>query len=239
MSPLPQAPGPGLTPQAQLPFSLTQAPPPLLQQTNTGTFPVDFWGLGPDNRFTHFKGHLIHPRCHAMPTLSSWRTPSTQREAHTYRSAAHPGPPQTRPLSQAPVGLAFWSRQVRAPGGRQAGSQPPGASSRGRDRVSGEGPASVPPLCRPALRLRLGGPRIRVFSNESVLHIRWPKYWSFNLSISPCSEYSGLISFEMNSLSLLAVRGTLESPLDCKEIQPVHSEGDQSWVFFGRNDAKA
>ena len=159
MSPLPQAPGPGLTPQAQLPFSLTQAPPPLLQQTNTGTFPVDFWGLGPDNRFTHFKGHLIHPRCHAMPTLSSWRTPSTQREARTYRSAAHPGPPQTRPLSQAPVGLAFWSRQVRAPGGRQAGSQPPGASSRGRDRVSGEGPASVPPLCRPALRLRLGGPR--------------------------------------------------------------------------------
>ena len=56
-------------------------------------------------------------------------------------------------------------------------------------------------------------PSIRDFSNESVLHIRWPKYWSFNLSISPCSEYSGLISFEMNSLSLLAVRGTLKSLL--------------------------
>ena len=56
-------------------------------------------------------------------------------------------------------------------------------------------------------------PSIKVFSNESVLHIRWPKYWSFNLSISPCSEYSGLISFEMNSLSLLAVRGTLKSLL--------------------------
>ena len=56
-------------------------------------------------------------------------------------------------------------------------------------------------------------PSIKVFSNESVLHIRWPKYWSFNLSISPCSEYSGLISFKMNSLSLLAVQGTLKSLL--------------------------
>ena len=54
-------------------------------------------------------------------------------------------------------------------------------------------------------------PSIRVFSNESVLHIRWPKYWSFSFSISPSSEYSGLISFRMDWLDLLAVQGTLES----------------------------
>ena len=56
-------------------------------------------------------------------------------------------------------------------------------------------------------------PSIRVFSNESVLHIRWPKYWSFHFSISPSSEYSGLISFRMDWLDLLAVQGTLKSLL--------------------------
>ena len=54
---------------------------------------------------------------------------------------------------------------------------------------------------------------IRVFSNESVLRLRWPKYWSFNFSISPASEYSGLISFRIDSLDLLAVQGTLKSLL--------------------------
>ena len=54
---------------------------------------------------------------------------------------------------------------------------------------------------------------IRVFSNESVLHIRWPKYWSFSFSISPSNEYSGLISFRMDWLDLLAVQGTLKSLL--------------------------
>ena len=53
-------------------------------------------------------------------------------------------------------------------------------------------------------------PSIRVFSNESVLHIRWPKYWSFSFSISPSNEYSGLISFSMDWLDLLAVQGTLK-----------------------------
>ena len=52
---------------------------------------------------------------------------------------------------------------------------------------------------------------MRVFSNESVLHIRWPKYWSFNFNIRPSNEYSGLISFRMNWLDLLAVQGTLKS----------------------------
>ena len=66
-------------------------------------------------------------------------------------------------------------------------------------------------LCRPLLLPSIF-PSIRVFSNESVLHIRWPKYWSFSYSISPSNEYSGLISFRM----------------DCKEIQPVHPQGNQS-----------
>ena len=56
-------------------------------------------------------------------------------------------------------------------------------------------------------------PRIRVFSNESVLHIRWPKFWNFSFNISPSNEYSGLNSFRMDLLELLAVRGTLKSLL--------------------------
>ena len=66
-------------------------------------------------------------------------------------------------------------------------------------------------LCRPLLLLSIF-PSIRVFSNESVLHIRWPKYWSFIFSISPSSEYSGPISFRMNWLDLPAVQGTQEAP---------------------------
>ena len=66
-------------------------------------------------------------------------------------------------------------------------------------------------LCCPLLLLPSIFPSIRVFSNESILHIRWPKYWSFSFSISPSNEYSGLISFRMHWLNLLAVQGTLES----------------------------
>ena len=68
-------------------------------------------------------------------------------------------------------------------------------------------------LCRPLLLPPSIFPSIRVFSNESVLCIRWPKYWSFNFSISPSNEYSGLISFRMDWLDLLAVQGTLKSLL--------------------------
>ena len=64
-------------------------------------------------------------------------------------------------------------------------------------------------LCCPLLLPSSIFPSIRVFSNESVLHIKWPKYWSFSFSISPSSEYSGLISFRMDWLDLLAVQGTL------------------------------
>ena len=68
-------------------------------------------------------------------------------------------------------------------------------------------------LCQPLLLLPSVFPSIRVFSNESVLCIRWPKYWSFSFIISPSSEYSGLISFRMDWLDVFAVQGTLKSLL--------------------------
>ena len=68
-------------------------------------------------------------------------------------------------------------------------------------------------FCRPLLLPPSIFPSIRVFSNESVLHIRWPKYWSFSFSISPSNEHSGLISLRMDWLDLLAVQGTLKSLL--------------------------
>ena len=74
-------------------------------------------------------------------------------------------------------------------------------------------PSNLLILCRPLLLLISIFPSIRLFSNESVLHIRWPKYWSFNFSISPSNEYSELISFRMDWLDLLAVQGTLKSLL--------------------------
>ena len=68
-------------------------------------------------------------------------------------------------------------------------------------------------LCRPLLLPPSIFPRIRVFSNEPVLPIRWPKYWSFSFSISPSNEYSGLIFFRMDWLDLLAIQRTLKSLL--------------------------
>ena len=84
-------------------------------------------------------------------------------------------------------------------------------------------------LCCPLLLLPSVFPCIRVFSNESALHIRWPKYWSFSFSISPSNEHPGLISFKMDWLDLLAVHGTLKSLLQhhsSKASIPQHS------VFF-------
>ena len=72
-------------------------------------------------------------------------------------------------------------------------------------------PSSHLILCRPLLLLPPIPPRIRVFSNESALHIRWPKYWRFSFSISPSNEHPGLISFRMDWLDLLAVQGILKS----------------------------
>ena len=74
-------------------------------------------------------------------------------------------------------------------------------------------PSSYLILCCPLLLLPPIPPSIRVFSNESSLHMRWPKYWSFSFSIIPSKEHPGLISFRMNWLDLLAVQGTLKSLL--------------------------
>ena len=68
-------------------------------------------------------------------------------------------------------------------------------------------------FCHPPLLLPSIFPSIRVFSNKSVLHIRWPRYWSFNISISPSNEYSGLISLRIDWLDILSVQGTLKSLL--------------------------
>ena len=84
-------------------------------------------------------------------------------------------------------------------------------------------------LCHPLLLPPSIFPSIRVFSNESVLHIRWPKYWSFSFSISPSNEYSGLISFRIDWLDILTVQGTLKSLL-----QHHSSKASISWhsAFF-------
>ena len=74
-------------------------------------------------------------------------------------------------------------------------------------------PSNLLVLCHPLLLLPSIFPRIRVFSKESALHIRWPKYWNFSFSISPSNEYSGLISFRIDWFDLLAVQGTLKSLL--------------------------
>ena len=87
-------------------------------------------------------------------------------------------------------------------------------------------PSSHLILCRPLLLLPPIPPSIRVFSNESILRMRWPKYWSFSLSISPSNEYSGLISFRIDWLDVLAVQGTLKNLLQhhsSKAIILLHS----------------
>ena len=81
-------------------------------------------------------------------------------------------------------------------------------------------PSSHLILCHPPLLLPPIPPSIRVFSSESTLHMRWPKYWSFSLSISPSNEYPGLISFRMDWLDLLAVQETRKSHLQHHSLKP-------------------
>ena len=81
-------------------------------------------------------------------------------------------------------------------------------------------PSSHLILCRPLLLLPPIPPSIRVFSNESALHMRWPKYWSFSFSICPSNEHPGLISFRMDWLDFLAVQGTLKSLLQHHSQKP-------------------
>ena len=84
-------------------------------------------------------------------------------------------------------------------------------------------------LCCPLLLLPTIFPSIRVFSEESVLHIRWPKYWSFSFSISPSNECSGLISLRMDWLDLLAIQGTLKSLLQHHSSKAINSS---AFSFF-------
>ena len=85
-------------------------------------------------------------------------------------------------------------------------------------------PANRLILCHPLLLLPSIFPSKRVFSNESVLHIRWPKYWSFSFSISPFNEHSGLVSLRIDWFDLLAVQGTLKSLLQ-HHSSKIHSLG--------------
>ena len=109
-------------------------------------------------------------------------------------------------------------------------------------------------LCHPLLLLPSNFPSIRVFSKESVLHIRWPKYWSFSFSISPSNEYLGLISFRMDWLDLCAIQGKLKSllqhhssrasilrcsaffivQLSCPYMTTVKTIALTRWTFVGR-----
>ena len=84
-------------------------------------------------------------------------------------------------------------------------------------------PSSHLILCRPLLLLPPIPPSIRVFSNESTLRMRWPKYWSFSVSINPFKEIPGLISFRMDWLDLLAVQGTLKSLTTPLQFESINS----------------
>ena len=86
-------------------------------------------------------------------------------------------------------------------------------------------------LCNPLLLLPSIFPSIRIFSNESVLHIRWPKYWSFSFSISPSNEYSGRISFRKDWLDFLAVQGTLKSLLQHHNLKASISRCSAFFMF--------
>ena len=89
-------------------------------------------------------------------------------------------------------------------------------------------PSSHLILCRPLLLLPPIPPSIRIFSNESALRIRWPKYWSFRFSISPSNEHPGLISFRMDWLDLLAVQRTLKSLLLTPQFKSINSSAFSS-----------
>ena len=92
-------------------------------------------------------------------------------------------------------------------------------------------------LCRPLLPLPSIFPCIRVFSNESVLHSRWPEYWSFSFSISPSNEYSGLISFRKDWLDFLAVQGTLKSLLQHHSSKALILQRSHPYMTTGKTIA--
>ena len=89
--------------------------------------------------------------------------------------------------------------------------------------IESEMPSNHLIRCRPLLLLPSIFPSIRVFSNESALRSRWPKYWSYSFDVSPSNEHPGLISFRMDWLDLLAVQGTLKSLLQTPQFKSIHS----------------
>ena len=91
-------------------------------------------------------------------------------------------------------------------------------------------------LCRPLLLLPPIPPSIRVFSSESTLHVRWPKYWSFSFSIIPSNEHPGLISFRMDWLDILAVQGTLKSLLQHHSCRPHIGTGDTGPTIYAEGE---
>ena len=115
---------------------------------------------------------------------------------HQFRSVAQPCPTLCDPMNYSTPGL---------PVHHQLPSPPKPMS------IESVMPSSHLLLCCPLLLLPPIPPSLRVFSNESTLHMRWPKYWSFSFNISPSNEHPGLISFRMDWLDLLAVQGTLSS----------------------------
>jgi len=106
-------------------------------------------------------------------------------------------------------------------------SPSPGACSNSCPPTQSVMPSNHLILCRPLLILPSVFPSISVFSSESVLCIRWPKYWSFSISISPSNGYSGLISFRMNWFDLLAVQGTLYRVFSSTTVQKHQFFGTQ------------
>ena len=111
-------------------------------------------------------------------------------------------------LSHVPLFATLWTAAYQASLSITYSRSPPKPMS-----IESVMPSNHPILCRPLLLLPSIFPSMRVFSSESALRIRWPKYWSFSFSISPFNEHPGLISFRMDWLDLLAVQGTLKSLL--------------------------
>ena len=116
-------------------------------------------------------------------------------------------------FSHSVVSESLWSCELQAPGHQASLSITNFQSLLKLMSMESVMPFNHLILCHPLFFLPSIFPSIRVFTNESVLYIRWLKYWSFSFSISPSNEYSGLISFRMDWLDLLAVQGTLKSLL--------------------------
>ena len=152
------------------------------------------------------------------PRLVSWKNSNLKRCMHPYihqirsdqiRSVAQSCPTLCDPMNRSSPGLPVHH-------------QLPEFTQTHVNRVSDAIQPSHP-LCRPLLLLPPTPPSLRVFSSESTLRMRWPKYWSFSFSIIPSKEVPGLISFRMDWLNLLAVQGTLKSLLQHHSSKHIHS----------------